>query len=127
MKLVKPFRFATFNFAETVAFNLLMLSVILGYFGNDINERSLKLTAYGILCVANGSMFVFLGVKVFDLAALEYFFKAKNKLKKWFGLGEEKVESQEEEEDNNSEGASRDVSRDVSGDVNYVELSETSN
>jgi len=107
VRVVKPFRFATFNLIESLTFNLLMLSVILGYFANDIHERSLKLIAYGILAVLNAAMLVFLGIKVFDLVAMRYIQKLRNKFRKWFGYkkeesdeAEEAGEEEEEEESN---------------------------
>jgi len=88
VRLMKPYKFAKFNFAEGLTFNLLMLSVVLGYFGNDIQDRTLKYIAYGILGVLNGGMFLFLGLKVFDVVAMRYVQETTKRLKNWFGYKE---------------------------------------
>jgi len=67
-RLVQPFKYPSFNFIEGLTFNLLMITVILGYYTLDNKQPTLKNIAYGVIGGLNSLMFVFLVLKVSDLA-----------------------------------------------------------
>lgn len=91
-RLVQPYRYPSFNFIEGLVFNLLMITVILGYYTLDNHQPTLKIIAYGIIGVMNSLMFVFLMFKVFDLVDKKRLNNVTTKLKRVFGGGEREID-----------------------------------
>jgi len=93
-RLVQPYKYPSFNFVEGLAFNLLMITVILGYYTLDNNQPTLKNIAYGVIGGLNSLMFVFLVLKVSDIAGKRRLNNVIGRLKRVFA-GERKDDDED--------------------------------